>query len=38
VVTLWLAVDDSDRENGCMKVLPQTHKLELHEMVRLQST
>ena len=24
VVTLWLAVDDSDVDNGCMKVLPGT--------------
>lgn len=24
--TLWLAVDDSDVENGCMRVLPGTHK------------
>lgn len=26
-VTLWLAVDDADRENGCMQVLPKTHTL-----------
>jgi hypothetical protein len=26
-VTLWLAVDDSDRENGCMQVIPGTHTL-----------
>lgn len=26
VVTLWLAVDDSDRENGCMRVIPRTHR------------
>jgi ectoine hydroxylase-related dioxygenase (phytanoyl-CoA dioxygenase family) len=31
VVTLWLAVDDSDVENGCMRVLPGTHRSkELH--------
>lgn len=24
-VTLWLAIDDSDRENGAMQVLPGTH-------------
>lgn len=24
--TLWLAVDDSDRENGCMRVIPGSHK------------
>ncbi len=26
-VTLWLAVDDADRENGCMQVIPGTHTL-----------
>lgn len=25
VVTLWLAVDDSTPENGCMRVVPRTH-------------
>jgi ectoine hydroxylase-related dioxygenase (phytanoyl-CoA dioxygenase family) len=25
-VTAWYAVDDSDRENGCMQALPGTHK------------
>ena len=34
VVTLWLAVDDSTPENGCMRVIPGTHSLELHEMQR----
>src|SRR5437868_845741 len=34
VVTLWLAVDDADRENGCMRVLPGTHKTGLQEMKR----
>jgi len=24
-VTAWYAVDDSDRENGCMRVIPATH-------------
>ena len=24
--TLWLAIDDSTRENGCMRVLPGTHR------------
>ena len=24
--TLWVAVDDSDRENGCMKVIPGSHR------------
>jgi phytanoyl-CoA hydroxylase len=34
VVTLWLAVDDSTPENGCMRVIPRTHGLELHQMHR----
>jgi chlorinating enzyme len=25
VVTLWLAIDESTRENGCMRVIPGTH-------------
>ncbi len=25
VITVWLAIDDVDRENGCMKVIPSTH-------------
>jgi len=25
IVTLWLALDRSDKENGCMKVIPETH-------------
>jgi len=25
VVTVWLAIDGSDEENGCMKVVPRTH-------------
>jgi ectoine hydroxylase-related dioxygenase (phytanoyl-CoA dioxygenase family) len=29
VVTLWLAVDDSTPENGCMRVIPGTHRTEL---------
>jgi non-haem Fe2+, alpha-ketoglutarate-dependent halogenase len=24
-VTLWLAIDDADEENGCMQVIPGTH-------------
>ena len=26
-VTLWLAIDDADRANGCMQVIPGTHTL-----------
>jgi phytanoyl-CoA hydroxylase len=29
VITLWLAVDDSTPENGCMRVIPRTHRMEL---------
>jgi phytanoyl-CoA hydroxylase len=32
VVTLWLAVDESTPENGCMRVIPGTQELELQEM------
>ncbi len=26
-VTVWLAIDDADRENACMRVIPGTHHL-----------
>jgi ectoine hydroxylase-related dioxygenase (phytanoyl-CoA dioxygenase family) len=26
VITLWLAVDESSRDNGCMRVLPGSHR------------
>lgn len=32
VVTLWLAVSDSTPENGCMRVIPQTHNLSLEHV------
>ncbi len=32
VVTLWLAIDDSTRENGCMQVIPRTQGTQLQEM------
>ncbi len=32
VITLWLAVSDSSPENGCMRVIPQTHRVELDTM------
>ncbi len=38
VVSLWLAVDDSTPENGCMRVVPGTHDMELHEMQRATDT
>jgi non-heme Fe2+,alpha-ketoglutarate-dependent halogenase len=33
-VTVWLAIDDADSENGCMRVLPKSHlegELNYHE-------
>lgn len=32
VVTLWLAVDDSLPENGCLRVIPGSHRLPLQQM------
>lgn len=32
VVTLWLAFDDSTRENGCLRVLPGTQDVQLQKM------
>lgn len=34
VVSLWLAVDDSTPENGCMRVVPGTQHLDLQELKR----
>ncbi len=32
VITLWLAVDHSGPENGCMRVVPGTHRMDLQKM------
>jgi hypothetical protein len=32
VVTLWLAIDESTPENGCMRVIPGTQNLALQQM------
>jgi len=32
VVTLWLAVDPAVPENGCMRVIPGTHRMDLQKM------
>ncbi len=32
VVTLWLAIDESTPENGCLRVLPGSHHEHLHEL------
>lgn len=34
VVTLWLAVDDSTPENGCMRVIPGSHRDEVQPLHR----
>lgn len=32
VVTFWLALDETDAENGCLRVIPRTHTLDLKEI------
>jgi phytanoyl-CoA hydroxylase len=32
VVTAWLAVDESTPENGCMRVIPGSHRGQLHKV------
>ncbi len=32
VVTLWLAVDESTPENGCLRVIPGSHRQDLHAL------
>ncbi|MDP4503418.1 phytanoyl-CoA dioxygenase family protein [Nonomuraea turcica] len=32
VVTLWLAVDESTPDNGCVRVIPGSHKEDLHAL------
>jgi hypothetical protein len=32
VVTLWLAIDRSTPENGCLRVIPGSHKEDLHDV------
>ena len=34
VVTLWLAVDESTPENGCLRVIPGSHAGQLHDLRR----
>lgn len=36
VVTFWLAIDNSDRENGCMRVIPNTQATRLFSEDELQ--
>ena len=32
VLTMWLAIDDSDRENGCLRVIRGSYKQELEAL------
>ena len=32
VVTLWLAVDKSDDENGCLRIVPGSHKRKIEDL------
>lgn len=32
VISLWLAADDATAENGCMRVIPGTHTMQLEEL------
>lgn len=32
VITLWIAIDDAVVENGCLRVIPGSHMIELQEM------
>ncbi|NIR95674.1 MAG: phytanoyl-CoA dioxygenase family protein [Gammaproteobacteria bacterium] len=32
VITLWLAIDESTPENGCMRVIPRTQDMDLQEL------
>ncbi|MEV0390115.1 phytanoyl-CoA dioxygenase family protein [Nonomuraea sp. NPDC050643] len=32
VVTLWLAVDEATTENGCLRVIPGSHRDDLHAL------
>jgi len=38
VVTLWLAVDESVPENGCLRVIPGSHRGDLHALRRRDDT
>jgi phytanoyl-CoA hydroxylase len=38
VVTLWLAVDHSVPENGCLRVIPGSHRGEMHALRRRDDT
>jgi hypothetical protein len=37
-VTLWIAIDDSTAETGCLRVIPASHQSELYELQRADHT
>ncbi|MFC4778689.1 phytanoyl-CoA dioxygenase family protein [Paenibacillus sp. GCM10023252] len=38
IVTLWLAIDPSNQENGCMRVIPGTHHNGFSEYISVDSS
>ena len=38
IVTIWLAIDPTDEENGCMKVVPGTHRHGFSEYEQVDTT
>jgi len=38
IVTIWLAIDPADRDNGCMRVIPGTHHNGFSSYVSVDST
>ena len=34
VISIWVALDDSTPENGCLRVIPKTHHLPVKQMVK----
>ena len=38
IVTIWLAIDRSDRGNGCMRVIPGTHRMADGEYVKIDAS
>ena len=38
VITFWVAIDDSDRENGCLRVFPRTQHQRLLSKAEMRAT
>ena len=37
-VATWTAIDSADKENGCLYVIPGSHKFEVHDHEKLEGT